>query len=289
MSTRDDDLTTREDPDRVFYATGVFLDAEDLAAEQRYHRGRLARALGYLHGPGTVAGLRVDWDGASEELRVQPGVAVDRLGRLVEVPRRACVHLLDWLEQQRQEALAGPSDVTHPIVLAVSPDGTALQVDVFLRFAVCERGRTPAFATGPYDAIDASQPNRLRDSYELALELRGFDAPTPSNPWPSRGAGQPLDAFLGDLQDYVLDQAWLHGADWPGGELPYDAGTSGAGDPTSVFLARVTVPVALDGDGLPAWTRTAGALDPAVPDNHLRSFSLGGPALARWIEAAATP
>lgn len=288
MTTRDDDMTTREEPDRVFYATGVFLDAEDLAAEQRYHRGRLARTLGYLHGTGTIAGLRVDWDGATEELRVQPGLAIDRLGRMVEVPRRACVHLLDWLEQQRQEALADPG-VTHPVTLAVSPDGTALQVDVYLRFTVCERGRTPAFATGPYDAIDASVPNRLRDAYELTLELRGFDAPTPTNPWPSRGAGQPLADFLTDLHDFALDEAWVHGTDWPGGALPHDAGTTGTDDPTAVFLARVTVPVAIDSDGLPAWTRTAGALNPAVPDNHLRRFALGGPALARWIEAVATP
>jgi hypothetical protein len=35
--------------------------------------------------------------------------------------------------------------------------------DVFLNFVVCERGKTPAFASGPFDALDAIAPSRLRD------------------------------------------------------------------------------------------------------------------------------
>ena len=34
----------QQPPDRVFYATGVLLDAEDFSAEQTYHRAQLARA-----------------------------------------------------------------------------------------------------------------------------------------------------------------------------------------------------------------------------------------------------
>ena len=86
-----------EPPDRLFYATGILLDAEDFKAEQLYHRGRLSRALAYLHGGGTVAGLRVEWvkplepgedakfpRGRAEEIVVAPGIAVDRLGRVIE-------------------------------------------------------------------------------------------------------------------------------------------------------------------------------------------------------------
>ncbi|MCC6874636.1 MAG: hypothetical protein IT378_10055, partial [Sandaracinaceae bacterium] len=50
MSLYEDTFTTLEDPERTFYAPGVFLDAEDMKAEQLYHRGRLARVLAYLHG-----------------------------------------------------------------------------------------------------------------------------------------------------------------------------------------------------------------------------------------------
>ena len=43
MAKRDDSLAEVEGPDRVNYATGVLLNAEDFQAEQDYHRGRLAR------------------------------------------------------------------------------------------------------------------------------------------------------------------------------------------------------------------------------------------------------
>src|SRR5215212_6233762 len=78
-------------PDRVVYALGVLLDAQDFKDEQLYHRGRLARALAYLHGHGTVAGLAVRWDkpllpgddpqfpqGREEEIVLKPGLAIDR-------------------------------------------------------------------------------------------------------------------------------------------------------------------------------------------------------------------
>ena len=106
MSTRDvvnDPLRKPTAPDRaklldrVFYATGAMLDATDFTDEQAYHRGRLARALAYLHGAGTVAGLRVDIEPAPEEMVVvQPGMALNRLGRIIEVPRRACIRVDEW-------------------------------------------------------------------------------------------------------------------------------------------------------------------------------------------------
>ena len=46
-------------PERVNYATGVLLDAQDFLDEQTYHRARLARALKYVVGMGTIAGLGV--------------------------------------------------------------------------------------------------------------------------------------------------------------------------------------------------------------------------------------
>ena len=45
-------------PERVNYATGVLLQAEDFRDEQTYHRGRLATALRHLVGFGTRRGPR---------------------------------------------------------------------------------------------------------------------------------------------------------------------------------------------------------------------------------------
>src|SRR3989441_3830394 len=80
----------REARSRVFYATGVLLDAQHLDAEQLYDHRWLGRALSYLHGSGTLAGLEVTWEratgGRGERLVVKPGIALDRLGRIIEAP-----------------------------------------------------------------------------------------------------------------------------------------------------------------------------------------------------------
>ena len=97
-----DPLYARPRPQRPFYATGMLLDAADFSAEQTYHRGRLAQALALLSGGGTLAGLAVGHAAENlptdrpEEIRVAPGVAIDRLGRLVEIGRPACLRLQRW-------------------------------------------------------------------------------------------------------------------------------------------------------------------------------------------------
>src|SRR5437762_2893550 len=71
----------REARGRVFYATGVLLNAQHLEADQPYNHRSLTRALTYLHGSGTLAGLEVAWENAigghSERLLVKPGIALD--------------------------------------------------------------------------------------------------------------------------------------------------------------------------------------------------------------------
>ena len=93
MGKRNDSLVSVKGPDRVHYETGVLLNAEDFLAEQNYHRGRLARALGYVNGSGTVAGLKILHEaevpatatevGRAERILIEPGLAIDRLGRLI--------------------------------------------------------------------------------------------------------------------------------------------------------------------------------------------------------------
>ena len=91
-----DPLEGSPPPERVNYATGVLLDAQDFRDEQSYHRGRLAQALRHLVGFGTVAGLRVTAPGigdAERELTVAPGLAIDRHGRMIEVGEPQCIRL----------------------------------------------------------------------------------------------------------------------------------------------------------------------------------------------------
>jgi hypothetical protein len=100
QSTQVDPLYAQPRAERPFYATGMLLDAQDFSDEQSYHRGRLARSLAFLAGSGTLAGLQVTYVAGTstmpEEIRVEPGLAVDRLGRLIEVARPACLRLANW-------------------------------------------------------------------------------------------------------------------------------------------------------------------------------------------------
>ncbi len=125
-------------------------------------------------GCGTVAGLKVEWDearepgsefpdGREERLVVHPGIAIDRLGRIIEVPRAWCIRLGGWYNAQ---------DVAELRQGLKGPPYNGVVADVFVRFVTCERGKTPAFASGPFDALDAVQPSRLRDAHHLGLVIR---------------------------------------------------------------------------------------------------------------------
>ena len=115
-----DPLFGRPVPSRPVYATGVLLDAGDFLDEQTYHRSALARAVAGIAGSGTLAGLRVvhrppEPEGA-EEIRVEPGLLVDRLGRLVELRRPGCLRLGRWWEATAADdgADAPPADGAPP-------------------------------------------------------------------------------------------------------------------------------------------------------------------------------
>jgi hypothetical protein len=275
-------------PDRLYYEIGLMLDKDDFLDEQTYHRGRLARALAYLHGSGTAAGLRVRVepllppgadpafpDGREERLIVEPGVAVDRFGRLIEVPRTACIRLGRWYDDQDPDLLRqGFHTPSNGVV-----------VDVFVRFNVCERGKTPAFPVGPFDVIDAVVPARLRDAYLLSLVVREeTDPPLPVPRWPdlSEDAAAPdpaaeLTRRRNLLREAILD-AWAEGTAHTdeGGLEPLPEHAAGQ-DTSDVFLARLVLPAA---DGNPP---VRDATQPVQVLDADRPLVLTTAALARWI------
>src|SRR5215469_3041523 len=138
ISTEKDPLDATLPPERVFYALGALLGVQDFTDEQTYHRGRLARALSFLSGYGTLAGLKVDWQGPAkdpnEEIIVRAGIAVDRLGRIVEIPSDACIRLDNWYQGQSADDL----------VQGFHAGAGGVIVDIFVRFAACERAMQPA-------------------------------------------------------------------------------------------------------------------------------------------------
>ena len=322
MSTRPDPLADRDlRPDRLHFATGALLDREDFLAEQLYHRGRLARALLAVHGAGTVSGLRVSLHdaGDDETVRVEEGVAIDRLGRLVEVPRCASIRLGRWMRHWADTDLSAlrrarvmPGAPEDPVAdYAPGPDDPQMKpakaaegapepppaegaepeykawrtgyvvADVYLAFAACERGKTPAFATGPFDALDAVAPSRVRDGYALSL-IPVSETRLPADPWKELSAAG-AEARRRLAQTTVLDTrplpAWRE-RDVPARPDLYPPEV----DPSAVLLARLFIPVV----PVPLEESPAGFGRDRAPrplgNNHLRPFAFPGPALA-WLAA----
>jgi hypothetical protein len=305
MTARDPLANRALRPDRVSYATGALLGSDDFTAEQTYHRARLARALAYLHGTGTVAGLAVRVDppaagdgGAADgdRVTVKPGMALDPLGRMVEVTAPSCLRLGRWLRSQsallretgyltRAEAIAAgvvPADPAPPWT-------GCFVVDVFAAFHQAERGLTPSFASGPYEALDAVSPSRLRDDHELTLLLRQEDQPpVPELPWGDVPVdGTPEDRIRA-LHQAMLDRGWTEGTEFDDElgvrRLPEHALTQNG---TEVLLSRMVVPAVrpsvgerADGASQPAPVRDAAF--PVTWDDHVRRFVHPGPALA-WL------
>ena len=194
-----DPLYARPAAERPSYATGMLLDAQDFTDEQTYHRGRLARALASLTGGGTLAGLRVEHTARPrrptprpEEIRVEPGLAVDRLGRLIEVPRPACLRLQVLVRRRVRAPTAATgcaAPPTEPRCASSRRGRSPRQEPAAGRRSRARRGRRCLRALHrlragahaelrhrAFDALDAVATSRVRDAYELQLVARdGLD------------------------------------------------------------------------------------------------------------------
>lgn len=247
MSTSSTDLPNQ----RVSYRNGILLDASDFQQEQRYHRSRLGAALARIHGFGTIAGLRVRREAGGpisdattgdrnpeEKLIVERGIALDRLGRLVEIETEQSLRLHRWFRYQ----VSQPAAALKPFV-----DGSGqryLVGDLFLHYNEHDQGLRPGFPEPAADSTDAVVPARTNDSYHLRLVVRDCDPETslPATPT-SRFATPPADkaAMLEQVFDaYAPSNAVLYA------EYPADYK-----DKTAVFLARVRIRL----------SDTAGSLD----------------------------
>ncbi|SMF27736.1 hypothetical protein SAMN02745866_01766 [Alteromonadaceae bacterium Bs31] len=272
-SVADSLLNSSNLTDRVNYETGILLNDKDFIAEQTYHRGRLARSLQYLVGAGTAAGLRVAHSAATEateeaaaqeeKLQVNPGLAIDAWGRLIELPKHMCMRLNRWYEAQQATSL---NQAWHAAGVAWGDAPAGVIVDLFIRFLSCEQGKTPSFAIGPFDSVDAVVAERIRDSAELLVTLRSEENPElPASPWPDISAiAEPAEAA--ETMREAIFTAWHEG------------------DPEfaeqGVLLARVVIEASEPAPGeAPQRLENRNV----AVNNSLRPFVLSTNALARWL------
>jgi hypothetical protein len=231
-------------PDRVNYANGVLLDENDFRAEQAYFRGRLSRTLSYLHGFGTVAGLNVVTIFSDPHtIRVEPGLAVDRLGRLIELHVPYCIRAQKWFESQTENKLAESYAAS-----SVDEGPQAVVADLFISFDTCPRGMTPCFGTGNVDATDAFTAERLRDAAGLDLILRTQpegDKPRQKAPYEMLPDGQlSFDDAMEELRKVKVKDGWRESEFWNSSDGKINIGNeySVEQNGTEVLLARIRLP-----------------------------------------------
>jgi hypothetical protein len=249
---------------RVHYFQGQFLRPQDFADEQAYHLAHHRRHNIAHHRWGIVAGLDLVVDAQDGALVVEPGVAVDGLGRELVLPERQPIaaevfadkgsDLLDvYLNYSRSGADAPRRDY---------PGSAGRCEDAFDRWT--ERPLL-SFEVGDDPSADRRDPPGVRESD------RGFDASRtppdePQRRWP---------VFLGSVaydrerprQPFTVDPAGrpyagLVGASVvaPSGRASVQIGAERRGDPNRF---AVFVPEA-DASPLPGQPRVAILEDGAV-------------------------
>ena len=183
---------------RVSFEPGMLLGIEATRAEQEYHRRHLNRHGYWLHGSGTVVGLRVysqgddpgdDTSTARVRLHITPGIGVDNLGREITVYEPYCIDLGAWLTTQYQN-----QDTANDRWGALIRDGyeaatNLLWLKVSMRYRESPSGLQPVMATDVNAGTDPVMPSRLQDGvlFELVAE-RPADAAPGAHPFAAHNA-----------------------------------------------------------------------------------------------------
>ena len=181
------------------------------------------------------------------EIEVTPGMAVDRVGRMIEVPSTVCIRIKPWLANQPLAYLNS---------FLTSGSGNIL-VDVFATFVPCTQGVTPCFATqDDYSATDAFSANRMLDSFAMQLVLRNDSNPQlPQDPWDPAGAiptGTITPAIAQSLKQSILAVNAGPASTPPFAATgPTPAEIPPGFDASSVFLARISIPATEGASGEP--------------------------------------
>lgn len=181
---------------RVNYQPGMLLGLEATQAEQAYHRRHLNRHAYWLHGSGTVAGLRVHAKGddpgddvthARVRLHITPGIGVDGLGREITVHEPYCIDLGAWLTTQFEDQ---ENDRWGALIRdGYDTNTNLLWLKVTMRYQENPSGLQPVMAVDVNAGTDPVEPSRLQDGvlFELVAE-RPADTPPGDHPFAAHNA-----------------------------------------------------------------------------------------------------
>jgi len=157
---------------------GMLLGVPDFQVLMGNPRGKLRLHQAWQHGPGVVWGYGVSVRAGTAELVVQPGLAVDGLGREVSLAVEHCVDVAKWLGENAQAA--------KPVVAG---DVSTFNAQLVLRHRACLARPVPAMSP-PCDGNDTDTAfSRILELGLLELRPYGNDAQgNPEPPEDDRGA-----------------------------------------------------------------------------------------------------
>lgn len=172
---------------RVRYSLGLVLGEDDFVQEQFYLTERDNRHHRALHGYGTVSGLHVAVDEETDQITVEPGLAIDCRGRWICVPEIQCLDfddLVSWVNTQDNASdLLADGDLSVFIQLCYEP---------------CDSDLVPVPGGPCKTADDSMAPSRITDTFRLRLSLTSQQ---PTGELGDDDFDELLDALSGAAED----------------------------------------------------------------------------------------
>jgi hypothetical protein len=153
------DLPAQE---RLNYFTGQFLAERDFCDEQNYHIGKHRNHNRYLHGWGTVCGLRVVQhpNPACRDrfVIIEPGLAVDCCGREIVVREQVYVDLKEKLAKEKLVHAGTESPESNPALL------------ISLCYTECKTEFVPALYSECGCDEGRCEANRVHEGFEVKVK-----------------------------------------------------------------------------------------------------------------------
>ncbi len=149
------DISTAE---RLNYFTGQFLTERDFSAEQEYQIGKNRQHNRYLHGYGTVCGLKVvqhpHLDCRDRFIIIEPGLALDCCGREIWVREPVYVDIVKALAPQIND-----------------PTLTGKHLLISLCYTECKTEYVPALYSDCGCDTTGYEANRIFEGFEVDVQL----------------------------------------------------------------------------------------------------------------------
>lgn len=166
------------DPFRSLYVHfGMLLGVDDFQTLDAYHRGKTWYHSAWLHGFGVVWGYEVtlpqtlpaedDFEGEPEfnsEIRVEPGLAIDGVGRELYLPHAACLNIPDWYEEHKDDE--GLQDV---IEVDEDSGDIIFNAHVQVMFRGCLTRQVPALSEPCDGGSSTTAYSRVVETVHIAL------------------------------------------------------------------------------------------------------------------------